>query len=68
MPEISAGHIKEFWSLNPAALFARLATSPSGLTEAEARKRLRQTGRNSLKPAKKYKAFKILQGIIIYSH
>jgi P-type Mg2+ transporter len=44
--------IEEFWSLSPDSLMKQLGTSPVGLTNAEARRRLQIYGPNRLRRAK----------------
>jgi Mg2+-importing ATPase len=42
--------IKAFWGIPASELLAQLATSPQGLSEAEAKERLKCFGANLLKP------------------
>ena len=49
-----------FWSIPPEQILREMKTSPQGLTEIEAQKRLEQYGFNLLKPPKKSDAFTLL--------
>ena len=49
---VAARDIEEFWSLSPDSLMKRLDTSPIGLTNSEARRRLQIYGPNRLRRAK----------------
>ena len=45
-------NIEKFWSLSPDSLMKKLGTSPVGLTDAEARRRLQSYGPNRLRQTK----------------
>ncbi len=49
-----------FWSIPAADLLKQLETTPQGLTEAEARERLKRYGANSLTPPKQTRTLSLL--------
>jgi Mg2+-importing ATPase len=49
-----------FWSLTPQELLAKLGSSASGLSQDEAKARLKTYGPNSLKPQKRLSTFALL--------
>ena len=53
-------HQRPFWTVTAAELFQELQTTPQGLTDDEAKERLKRYGVNLLKPKKKSDALTLL--------
>src|SRR5678816_1825683 len=49
----TSGNLEQFWSLAPNDLMAQLGAAPGGLTTAEAKRRLLQSGPNRLHTRKR---------------